>query len=420
MIAFDVYVHNADRRFDNANLFVARDQFLAFDHEQAFAFLYAIGGSDPVDDECADILGRHVLRPLLRGGMPSLDDLLARVERLDDGFFEAVRVDGGRCSWQDRSGDRRPPTAKGRGAALGAARGSVGGPVTNDMKRPCQAVIIRVAPDPASGEVLNVGVVLHAPEHRYLGARFTSTWKRVTDAFPDADRVHLGRIASSIRHACESAYPGAQLDLASPPDAIVAAVRAIVPEDDASLLLSRPLSGLTADPERTLGELFERYVVRGEPAERRQSRADADVWRGIAPVLAERGVLARLHQHVLRGRHHYEERFDYAWKNGRWHVARPLSLDLVDGQDIVRKAAEWTGRVRVLDPIAQHTTVILVVGLPGGGASGGAKRAAQDGLGLLREQLADEEIAEVLVEGDAPRLADRIASDLAHAAAEAE
>jgi hypothetical protein len=59
------------------------------------------------------------------------------------------------------------------------------------MKERCQAVVIRVAHDPSSGEMLNIGVVLHSPTHRFLGARFTSAWKQITDAFPDADRVHL-------------------------------------------------------------------------------------------------------------------------------------------------------------------------------------------------------------------------------------
>ncbi len=156
-------------------------------------------------------------------------------------------------------------------------------------------------------------------------------------------------------------------------------------------------------------------MVGGEPGERRLSRGDADVWRGaIAPALRERGVLDRLQTHVLRGRHLYEERFDHAWQNGRWHVARAISLDLVDGQDILRKAAEWTGRVRSVDPVRQKTTVLLVVGLPQSQSRENVREAASEGLGILREQLADEKIAEVLVEEDAPKLADRIAADLAH------
>ncbi len=92
VLAFDVYIHNADRQTDNPNLLVARDRLLVFDHEAAFAFLFAIGGGDPVEDDCGDILAKHVLRPLLRRSMPSLDDFAARLAALDDAFFEELVV----------------------------------------------------------------------------------------------------------------------------------------------------------------------------------------------------------------------------------------------------------------------------------------------------------------------------------------
>jgi len=278
------------------------------------------------------------------------------------------------------------------------------------MKHPCQAVVIRLAPDPSSGEVLNIGVVLHAPEHRFLRARFAGSWKRLTEAFPGADAVHLRRVATAISNACDAGY-SSQLALDPPPTDVTEAVRRIVPDDDASLLLSRPLSGLTDDPERTLGELFDRYVVYGQTGEKKTSRGDSDVWRTVASALRERGVLSRLQAHVVRGKH-YEESFEHSWKNGHWHVARPLSLDLLDGSDILQKAAGYTGRIRSLDPVKQDTTVVLIVGLPSPSAPSNLREAADRGLGILREQLADEDIAEVLVESDASRLAERIADDL--------
>jgi hypothetical protein len=41
----------------------------------------------------------------------------------------------------------------------------------------------------------------------------------------------------------------------------VTIVRGIVADDDASLLASQPLVGLTDDPTRTLSELSDRFVV---------------------------------------------------------------------------------------------------------------------------------------------------------------
>lgn len=91
ILAFDVLIHNPDRRAVNPNLFVARDQFLVFDHEAAFAFLFAILGGDASEDPCNDIVSTHVLRSQLRGAMPSLGDFGKRLAALDDAFFQGVQ-----------------------------------------------------------------------------------------------------------------------------------------------------------------------------------------------------------------------------------------------------------------------------------------------------------------------------------------
>lgn len=63
---------------------------------------------------------------------------------------------------------------------------------------------------------------------------------------------------------------------------------------------------------------------------------------------------------------------------------------------------------------------MLVVGVPGENAPAELREASHHGFGLLREQLADDGIAEVLLESDAALLADRIVADLAHHDADAE
>lgn len=277
-------------------------------------------------------------------------------------------------------------------------------------KEHCQAVVIRVTPDTTSGEALNIGVVVHSPAHAFVGARFSSSWRRVTDAFPLMDAPHLRRIAGAITRACESTYQP-QTTLEGPLD-VIPLLRRVIPEDDAGILLSAPLNGLTSDPARTLNELFTRFVVRGEPVVRPE-RDDGEVWRTVANELRTHGVHDRLTTHVVRGAH-YRETFEHAWKNGHWHVARPLSFDLRSEADILPKAAGWAGRVRALAPESQETTVVLVVGLPREAAPKSTRDEGNRALELLREELADVPLVEVMREADAPALADRIARDLRH------
>lgn len=210
------------------------------------------------------------------------------------------------------------------------------------MRSACQAIVIRYAPDPSGGEVLNIGVVLLAPAAGFFGARFVDSWSRITGAFPEADIVHLRRIASAVESTC-AAHADAQISL-EPQQDVVKAFEQIVPVEDASLAHSAAVSGVTSDPQRTLDELFARYVQPKARRTERESRPDHAVWRGIEPVLRSFGVLGRLTSLTLKSKH-YEERFDAAWKNSRWNVAGPLSLDLIDPQRIVQKAASWTGRI---------------------------------------------------------------------------
>lgn len=144
-----------------------------------------------------------------------------------------------------------------------------GARMPGSMKHPCQAVIVRYAPDASSGELLNIGVVVLSPGHRFMASRFLDRWARVTQAFPEADRVHLRRVASAIERSCEQHYERDQLTLVAPASAIDAAFDAAVPLEDSGLVRSAPITGLTADPEQTLNELFERYVAVRDPIEQR-------------------------------------------------------------------------------------------------------------------------------------------------------
>lgn len=285
------------------------------------------------------------------------------------------------------------------------------------VKHPCQAVIVRYSPDPASGELLNIGVVLLSPGHGFMASRFLDGWQRVTKAFPEADPVHLRRIASAIETASArhfgSTDQGVLLD--KPSDQVETAFDAAIPREDAAIVRSHAIAGLTADPERTLRELFERYVAVRDIDERRVRRDDDAVWRSVRKRLEARNVASRLQSHTVTGPHEYQLDFDYGWQNGRWNVAKPLSFDLIDPSDIMNKATDWGGRITSLD--SRAATIHLVVGMPPADASNEAKHAAEQAIKILRDKV--DAYAEVVTEDDAESFADRIAKDiLEHEAAE--
>lgn len=87
ILAFDVFVHNVDRRVGNPNVLALGDRLVAIDHEMAFAFLFAIGAPDPVDDHCESIIRGHALRPHIVKRAPGLASFRTRLAGLSDEFF---------------------------------------------------------------------------------------------------------------------------------------------------------------------------------------------------------------------------------------------------------------------------------------------------------------------------------------------
>jgi len=94
LIAFDVFIHNPDRRRTNPNLFVSRDNLLAFDHGDAFSFLFHIfGAPDPATDTLSSSIAEHACRPWLFKREFSLVRFRSAVEQLTDQvFYEMMAV----------------------------------------------------------------------------------------------------------------------------------------------------------------------------------------------------------------------------------------------------------------------------------------------------------------------------------------
>ena len=105
----------------------------------------------------------------------------------------------------------------------------------------------------------------------------------------------------------------------------------------------------------------------------------------------------------------YSERFAHAWKNGVWHVAQPVSLDLNDSHRIRLKAIEWAGRLQMVQPGLGGTKVYLLVGATGGDdPQDEAAAAKQDALAILHATVEQHQLASVVREDGMEELADRL------------
>jgi hypothetical protein len=133
--------------------------------------------------------------------------------------------------------------------------------------------ILRYVHDVVTGEFANVGVVLYAPEQRYLEARFTSSYERLNALFVKIDH---GNYRNLIRHIGNrftelAAEVREGLNLA-PVQGIDELARRVLPSDDSSLQWSAAGGGFSDNVAETLGQLYarmvERYLRTGEVARR--------------------------------------------------------------------------------------------------------------------------------------------------------
>ena len=122
-----------------------------------------------------------------------------------------------------------------------------------------QYAIRRVVPSVERGECLNVGVVVHCPQRRFLGARLHLDAQRLAALAPAMDpdqvRPHLDALAA-VAAGDPGAGPLARLSASDRFGWIAAPASTVIQPSPIH-------TGLTDDPQRTLEHLFATLVLTG-------------------------------------------------------------------------------------------------------------------------------------------------------------
>src|SRR5712672_1684053 len=125
------------------------------------------------------------------------------------------------------------------------------------MKTNYSTIILRYVHDVVTGEFANIGVVLYAPEQRFLEARFATSYERLNAIFLKIDHLHFRALMRYMANGFEGIGTEIRDGLNIPPvNGLSEIVRQILPPDDSSLQWSPQGGGFTDDPEKTLDELY--------------------------------------------------------------------------------------------------------------------------------------------------------------------
>ena len=272
--------------------------------------------------------------------------------------------------------------------------------------RPYTYTVLRYVHDVTTGEFVNVGVVVHAPDARFVGTRLRTTHGRLSAMFPDLDRDAFRSTMRSIERALKviaTNYAEDDLFRAEGDAAVIA--RSVLPADDSALQWSPVGAGLAGDMDQLLDRLFQRLVSSYDDKPERTKRNDEDVWRPVRDKLEQSGIASRLGKTTIHGEVD-ELQFKHAWKNGIWHCYEALSFDLADADNIKDKARRWMGHLAAVRDASEQFKPYFIVGAPHDTT---LMPAYHDALAILRKSPV---AAEVFSESQTDELVARIEAEV--------
>lgn len=210
--------------------------------------------------------------------------------------------------------------------------------------KPYEYIILRYRHDRITGEFINIGIILFVREERVLYAQMLNKFKRISDFFPGIKASELRGIMKNFDNFIEKLHNriNEELDL-NKFDSLSHVLPSIMPLDDSAIFYSEVKNGISLDYKKTISDLYDKIVARYELSKEKRSWSDDDVWRRVYKDYFDRFRLTnKLMKHNIKTKNDNFD-FDYCWKNGIWHIYKPLSFDLADLNSFKDKLYRWNG-----------------------------------------------------------------------------
>lgn len=226
--------------------------------------------------------------------------------------------------------------------------------------------VLRYMHDGVTAEFVNVGLAVYSADASFLRAKCTSQYGRITRMFA---RIDGERFKQQVRYI-EDEVTDLGYRLRQKPfyfaeleTDLEALLKRVLPQDDSAIQFSPCSFGVSADLDKTLQELYERYVDRYASEQETSSRSDEEIWRVFRTPLERRNLTSVLTAKKIEGPD-YDYEFQAGWKNGIWHLYEPVSFDLIEPNSLLEKANRWVGRSASLAESEEKFKLHMLVGAP--------------------------------------------------------
>lgn len=218
-----------------------------------------------------------------------------------------------------------------------------------------QYTLIKYVHNDASGECVNVGLAMFAPERRWFRVRFNPRYSRIKQFFSNAfDADHYRNVVRALSerfdHLTASLLREERDDSTASgesPDRLRRIMESVLPEDSTVFRWGPLCGGVTRDVDGRFDALFSEFVTRHDKPTPRQLRQESQMWSDFERLAKQRDLDDSLKPYTVNS-DVYQYEFHGSFRNGKPNVIEPISLDLQAGENIVEKATQWTGRLVAL------------------------------------------------------------------------
>lgn len=233
------------------------------------------------------------------------------------------------------------------------------------MKTQYSFSVLRYIHDVVTGEFINVGVVLFAPEARFLNCICSQRYGRLSKMFINVDGNHFRQVTRYLQDRIleEGERLVSEFPLEKLPNTVSGFTSRILPVDDSSLQFSPEGYGISDNPAATLEQLYVRHVEQYCEKNEQKKRDEDDIWKSFKRPFEEKHILVKFMSHQIVGKN-FDYEFKHCAKNGRWHIQEPVSFDLVEAGSITDKANNWLGRITSLMDGGEPFKLNLLLGAP--------------------------------------------------------
>lgn len=276
---------------------------------------------------------------------------------------------------------------------------------------PYRYTLIRYIHDRRTEEFVNVGVILECSQLGFVASMVDTSYARLSRFFPGANVVAIRSALKSLDarvRARSEAIAKKPADIFKPTASHLEDIWAeVFPKDDSALAFSDFKAGITADPSEAHRRIFLKTVAAYKSKQDKGSRSDEDVWHSIEPAFAQRALSKKLVEYAVRAPLS-EYTFEHALRNGRWHCIEPISIDLVNAENIRGKVQKLFGAMSLIRSAATDLNLYFVLSEP-------TTEAARRMFAEARQVIESVDIPHrVFLESGADQLAEELASRIHH------